>query len=523
MADTENGSTPSAASSEGASTSADTIAAENQATDTSAPPEKSSEIMPPISSDPWDAPFGDATEEKPETEKSDVETDTPKNDTPDVAEDALLEALLEDEETAPDTKEDAEAEPTKETKSEELSESEKLIEALPTNAARKAARVNEKKAEVIRQIQFNEITPEEFDGKLNEYNSDFAAKYSQHSAYSLIAQNPDASFQRAYVEKMRQIDSKFEYKPEEMPTLDNVIARLSEPEQTDPLAFIPSEDFSKALDEADEILGFDWRDPAKDAEFLDERELALARVVREALKPQAVAEPEKADPEKVAMEARLKELENGKVSEEQQAFQAEAQKGIYEYRNEIETKLFPNIAKIHGLSPAESDTPQMKAYKENLMVKYQGSDHDRAKGYASEFEIFATEESTVAADLNKVYERVATATVQAIQAEKAGDKTKAANLRRAAQDEKVTIFNLISRADKEFYHARIAPFMTVIQSLGAGLTQKISNSGKRIEVVSGASGASPAPPPQAKTYDSADDVWNSMPNEILAAQKLRAA
>ena len=199
------------------------------------------------------------------------------------------------------------------------------------------------------------------------------------------------------------------------------------------------------------------------------------------------------------------------------------QKVVKDYRDEIEKKVLPYAFKNTGLEISASDTPEMKAFKENRMLLYKGTGYERANNLSSAFESFAYNESSVRNELETITTRVVAAQLKEVQAKRAGDKAGADKHHREAQDEMVPMFQLFGQANKEFKELYIAPDMALIGKLSSQLSEPIKEASERVEVVS--NGSQPgAMKPRKKTcrpQTPSGTTWSRAPVRKTSFERTR--
>ncbi len=546
MADTETANTPAAESTDSSPSVVEQSAAGVSGDQNQSAGEFDSDVsIPSIEADPWadlgketteetvtddDAKTADTkvepaeavkTEDKPAEEKAADEEEKS-------IEDRVLEEAFGEKKPDDEPKQEESKEPT----DKELDEADpqEMIKAQKNAKSEAWAERNFKRAEVIREFAYSDKPIAEIAGKFKELNESRYAELSQTAAHELVDANPEATFQRAFSVAMYQRFPFWDPKTAPIPTLESVIQGITNPSANDngkgehPDVAYPIGFAEKAKD-LDAALGFDWRDPANDGEFYDGRELAMAKVLREAeVEMKALAEKQKPveKQDEKPPEPKAQESQSKYTPEQQENIRVELDKSVNEYRSTVEAKILPWIAKNTGLEVSPEDTPEIKAFKENLMLHYRGTDYQRANNQPSDFEAFATMESSVAGQLEEVYTRVVDMKLQATVAAQEGRSADAAKYQAEAESERVTIINLLGVANNEFKAKRIAPNLKLIGTLSTSLSHKSQEASRRVEVTS--SGGEPAPSPAPlKQYDTADDIWGSMVDEAREDDRLRAS
>jgi hypothetical protein len=475
-----------------------------QTTDQQAEPEKSAEAV--------------KTEEAPKEEKS--------------IEEQVLEEAFGD--NPPETPaKDEKPKGPKDFTDEELdtADPEAMIEAQKTAQGKAWAARNARRAEVVKEFAYSEKPITEIATNLRQLNETRYTELAQHAAHELVDANPEATFQRAFIVSVLKANPYADPSKVKVPTLESVIngtfaqqnghQPAAQGDAADPLAA-----FAEQTKELDTMLSFDWRDPANDDQFYDQRELAMAKVLREAEKNvKAFAQATK-PPEQKEEKPPEQQPQNGQQSkytpEQQEEIRGDLDKGIKAYRSEIDAKILPYIAKNTGLEISTDDTPEIKAFKENLMLHYRGTDYQRANDIPSDFEAFATNESSVADQLNEVYTRIVDLKLKEVVAAREGRKADVEKFRKDAEDERVNVINLFGVANREFKARRIDPHLKVIGKLSTSLTQKTTEASRRVEVTSNG-GEPPASRPPVKNFATAEDVWEDMAESAKEDDRLRAA
>ncbi len=221
------------------------------------------------------------TDEKPVDKTTDSDKKDEKSDSDKPIEDQVLEELFGDN---ADKKKDGESNSEEDLDNQDP---ETMI-AGQRNATSKAwADRRHKKAQIVDEFQFPDkktgaFRPiSEFAATLESQNKERFAELSQHAAHKLVDTNPDATFARAYAVKMLQQNPYWDPAKATIPTLDELIANQGAASATTPATATQNAQVSELTAELDKTLGFDWRDPANDEEFLvDDREKALAKSLR---------------------------------------------------------------------------------------------------------------------------------------------------------------------------------------------------------------------------------------------------
>lgn len=401
------------------------------------------------------------------------------------------------------------------------------MEAGQRNAVTKAyLQRTQKYAAPLRDLKYGKIEPEAALTQLESViGSDKIAALKKVAAHELVDSNPDATFQRAYVRKMLAKDPAFDYTKAEIPTLDDLVnGKLAPVKEAAPAAEMAElEELTKDLSA---VLEFDWRDPANDERFIDDRELAMAKALR-GLEARAKTQ----SPELEAAKLRLQELEKA------EAERAEAEKAktnetatvevqhatseaIQNYQTSVEELLMPRIFAKNQLTPDPADTPEIVDLKKRMVELYTGDDKAKELGQPSAFENFAYYRSSVA---DKLVERVQYVTKlqrQYAEAKVAKDAAKMAEVEKLAVAERLPIMRYLIDADREFYAAQIKPIMD-LAGASSQRAAPIKQASARVEVVSNA-GSAPATTPKRVDAATADDVWGNMVKTAAEDDRARA-
>lgn len=518
-------------------------------------PKQPDVIIPSVEADPWadfgagsteetdtDKPASDTTTTEPakttdnsgaaaapakETEKPDTE-EKPKDEADKSLEDQALEEAFGDK--APEAEEPKkEAADPKELTDEELDklDPQAMIDAQTKAASKRWAQRNAQRASIVNDYIHDTKPIAEVATELRTLKPERYSELAQLAAHELVDSNPEATFQRAFAVAMMQINPLYKPDPATMPKLQDVIqshytgtaAAPAVPQVGGHLApaHFPEAvqtqitELEKALD------GHNWRDPAKDDDLLDGRELALVKTLRELEKNFSSAStlPTKPDPKEQPAtngtdpEADLKVALEGELDTE-----------VLEYRQSLQAKVLPWIAKNTGLEINANDTPEVAKFKKSLMIHYEGTPHQQKNNLDSDFELFATTESSVANEFQEVYDRVVDLKLKAVIAKKQGNAAEAKKYNDEAHDARVDIINLIKTANEEFRALRIDPQLALMGSLSTSLTSKVLEAGERVEITSNG-GQPPAQPRTAKPAATADDVWDNMVVEAKEDDRLR--
>jgi len=502
----------------------ETQTAPETTTTTEAPATPSTKDEPRTADDVWDSMIeesepdekAETTAEKPVKEegKAEAKQDEKKEDpaAEKTAEEEALEAAFADEsEKKPEESEEDVA---------KMTEAE-MLERQRNKYAREWADRNAKKAETLKRFQYEDTPIAEVATELEGISKERYEEFSQYAAHKLVDANPDATFQRAYAVKMLQKDPKWDVANAKYPSLDDLIANggaqgtVHSTPSTPPTTSAPAE-LRDLTGELDSTLGWDWRNPELDDNFVDERELAMAKTIR-ALEAKAAEGSTQAK----ELEERLKGMTETQTSVEQQELEGELRKEVNEFRGELERSTLPYIAKSTGLEITADDTPEIKAFKENRMVLFTGTEYERANNIPSQFESYAYNESTVRNELETITKRIVAASIKKVQARRSDDKAGVDKYAREIADEKLPMSQLLGQATKEFKAKFIAPDLALIGKLSAKFSEPIKEASERVEVVSNGSSVG-ASRPQKKTYQTADDVWGGMVEDAEAEDRLRA-
>lgn len=537
----------------GASTSADSQSIEPTVSNPldDSPDASSSEAQAPTSDDPWEnlgkdtgdevdepaadtaKPDADDADDELEPEKSDdgakkADSDTEKSD-----EDQLLEEVFAD--GAKDKTDKPE-----ETDLDSPEMAKQMIDS-QRNAMKKAwaARVT-KRAEIVKDFQFPDKETGAFKpiaevaDTWSELNPERFNEFATHSAHQLVDANPDATFQRAYAVKMQSINPNWDIRNATLPTLDEFIASVNQPTNgyapappTAPSALTSASPDNRELAELtaelDRTLDWDWRDESLDYNFVDDREIALSKSLRqmEAKVKAETTEKSTLATELQTIKDQLAGLTGNAEQENERAFGEEVYKSVNSYRESFEAKVTPYLIRNAGLEKSPNDTPVINAFKENLRVLYEKTDYEKANNFESAFESFAVNESSVKGEIDQVYKRIVDAKSRAAAARIQKDTAKAEKFDSLADDEKKSLSPLLAQANKEFIPLRIAPQMAVIGELSGKLSNPLREASERQEIVSNGSGVS-ASPSAKPVYKSMDDVFDGVVAEIARDTALRA-
>lgn len=489
---------------------------------------------PRTADDVWNTIDAETEEEEPEGDKKEDVAEKPPSD------EVEKEATVPDEEEKPKEEEgeksleeqaleeafsDEETEKTEAEKEEDLDklDPQEQIERQRNATAKAWADRNFKRAEIVKDYAFRDTPIADVATKLEELNPDRYIELSQLAAHKLVDSNPQATFERAYAVKMLQKNPLWDLENAKYPNLDDVIANgIPAPNATafsDRATTPPTADLQDVTSELDKTLGWDWRNPELDENFVDERELTMAKTIR-ALEAKA-SEPNGLAAQNKELEEKLKDLTQGRESIEQERIHADLMKEANEFRGEIEKEIMPYVLKSTGLEISPNDTPEIKAFKENRQKLFTGTDYDRANNNPSQFESFAYNESTVRNELETITKRIVTAQLNKLQARDEGDKAAVDRYQREINDEKLPFKQLFGQATKEFKAIHIAPDMALIGKLSATFAEPIREASERVEVVSNGSSTGSVRP-QKKDYSTADDVWSGMVEDAAQEEKLRA-
>lgn len=467
---------------------------------------------PLLDADPW-GDFGKAKGEEETTEKEKIEEPTAEPEKVEAEsdaslsdEDAILEEIFSDKEL------------------DEVGKDE-IIQSQPSRRTKKAAERNFELAEIVRGFQNSEKPLTEVLAKFEELNPTRYSELRREAAHALVDSNPEQTFQRAFVKVMQSENPSYDYTKEQLPTLKEFIDFRNGKSETPATDSELTQKLAQATARLNESLDFDWRDPANDGNFIDE-ELAMVQAVRE-LETIVKATQETASAEKTAQEKKIEELEqklgnieNGFTETQNSKLQETLLSTVNEYRDSLQTKLLPLIAKNTGLEITENDTPEIKAFKERRMMLYTGSEYEKANGMPSPFEFYAYHESSVKDEINLITDRIVDAQTKEAQAKLKGDNESAQKFHKLAEAERIPMMEMFARANKEFKAIYVTPDLELISSFGSTLATRQQEAAQRIEVPNTQAGNYVPPQPD---YDTADDIWNAMPKEFEKRQSLRAA
>jgi hypothetical protein len=517
--ETANVSTPSAA---------ETV--ETTATDTAAESRVETSIDPFDRADPWanidkepDAPAEEPEKapETPDTDKTEKAADEAEKDK---ADDKPLEDQVLDEVFKPE----GDKKPEDEKEDLENQDPEKMIAGQRNATARAWAERQQKMAEPVKLLRYpdketGEFTPiADVAQKLEEFNPERFAELSQFTAHQLVDKNPDGAFQRAYAIKLLAANPNTDLRTVKIPTLEEVIARGSEPANT----AAPAVDVPELKDltaDLDKTVEWDWRDEKLDGNFVDEREQAMAKALRgmEANVKARAGETETLKAQVTDLTAKLETA--AKPQEESPAvatFKAKLTETIGKYENGVREKLTPYLAKNTGLEVSKDDTPEIAAFKQSRMELYTGTEYERANNLNSRFESFAYNESTVKAEFETLFSRIVgyqKLEADALIANKTADAAKYHSL---AEDERIPLFNLFAQANKEFKAKYIDPDKALIGTLSSKLAEPILEKSERVEVTGG--GGAPSQRAKPLPATTAEGVWDNMVTTAQQEEVLRA-
>ena len=468
--------------------------------------------------DVWENIGNDATDETDTGKLPPVETED-KKDSEKPLEDQVLDEAFSETDDKPAESKDEDADPDK-------MDSQEVLDRQRNATAKAAAERWRKKADFVKDFQypdketgaFKPIT--EVAKAFEDINQTRYSELSQYAAHQLVDSNPDATFQRAYAVKMLQQNPQWDYRTATIPTLDELIAGNGN-KTVDIAPPTPNADLDKLTADLSNQLDWDWRDESLDENFVDDREMALARTVR-AMEAKVQAEATSNAELQQKLEQATKELEGVTAKTVDIAtteLQSKVQETIGAYRASVAEKILPYIAKNTGLEISKDDSPEIVAFKESRMELYQGTAYEKANGLDSAFETFAYHESSVKKELETLVNRVVNAQVSETKAILAGKSEDAAKHHAEAEDEKVPIFQLLAQANKEFKAKRIAPDMALLGKLSNKLAEPLKQASNRVEVVS--NGAS-TPAPAKKNYATAEDIWQGVVDDAEREDALRA-
>lgn len=511
-----------------------TAVAEVSTTPTSAEPAEASPAIEPTApeapveeksfdnGDPW-ADLGKEAGDKKETD--DDKPAEAKPTEPAQTEEGKKDETKSEDDSLEELFKDADPEKSEDPTQEELDKMtpEELIERQKNKYAKDWAERNSKKAEIVKAFQAD--TPiAEVAQKLEEVSKERYTELSQFAAHQLVDTNPDATFRRAYAVKMLAKNPNWDPATATIPSLDDLIAgtAAAAPATKSDTPAVPPE-LATMTKELDESLEWDWRDPALDENFVDDREKAMAKSLR-ALEATAKNTSTESSELKAKLDKAEKDLEAltaGKTETENTVLQTKLHETITEYRTSISEKILPYIAKNTGLEPSKDDTPEITAFKANRMKLYTGTEYQKANGIDSDFETFAYNESSVKKQIEEVTTRIVDAQIKESQAKLANNTADAHKYHEEAEAEKLPMIQLLAQANKEFKEKFITPDMELIGKLSGKLAAPIKEAAARVEVVSNG-GGSGTERPKEKDYQTADDVWNEMPKESEKDDALRA-
>jgi len=522
MADEQDTSTSVA---EGASTSAPAESVEEtQAPETSETSTETAAKEPQTADDVWN--FDDVVDDEPEAEKAkEAEPAKPEKTEEKKPEEKQEEKKPEGEETDDDDPlaeafSDAPEKKEGETEEEDIDKADpqKVIDGFTNKSRREWAERNAKKAEIVKDYQFDTKPIAEVAAELQKISEPRYAALKQHLAHELVDANPEATFHRAYAVTMLAKNPNWDAtNPALYPKLDDLVANGVPPNGSQPppaKAALPA-DLASATADLDSALGWDWRNPELDDNFVDERELAMAKTLR-VLEAKATEESAKVKD----LDEKLKGVTTSQQTAEEQALHTEMMRTVGDYRTNLEKKILPYIFKNTGLEVSSEDIPEMKEVKELLQEKFTGREYDRTNGYPSPFESFAYSESTVREQLLTVIKRLSAAQAMETKARVEGNKAEEDKFRREALDEELPLSQLLGQAHKEFKKREIDPFMNLIGRLSKKLIQPNQEASQRTEVTS--NGSSPPAKPPKKDYATADEVWGGMVEDAAREERLRA-
>lgn len=510
-----------------ASTSAAAETVEN--TNTETPSEKSEASTPLDRSEPWanidknvEEPAADPA--KVETADEPAKTETERTEKTEKAadksekplEDQVLDEVFETE------VESAKPEETKDEDDLDTKDPKEMIAGQRNATARAWAERQEKMAEPVKMLRYpdkksGEFAPiEEVAQKLEEFNPERFAELSQHTAHKLVDENPESAFRRAYAIKLLAANPATDLATLKIPTLDEVIAGVGGATSA---AALP--DLTELSVDLDKELGWNWRDETLDHNFVDGREMALAKTLRGM---EAAAKAETA--EKKALEEQLGQLKQqaekpAGESEKITALRSKLGETIGSYEKGVKEKLLPYIAKSTGLEVSKDDTPEITAFKESRMQLYTGTEYEQANNINSQFESFAYNESSVKGEFETLITRLVGYQTKEAEALLAKNQADADKYHRLAEDERVPLFTLFAQANKEFKAKYIAPDMALIGNLSGKLADPIKEASERQEIVSNG-GSAPASHAKRAEVSTAEGVWDRAVSEAAKEDALRA-
>ncbi len=469
-------------------------------------PEKVSE---PEKKEPVKEPEPEKTAETPAPEKKD---EPEKSDDKPADEDELLDELFEE-------KDDKDKEDDKEPEKEDLDKlnPDEQLDRQRNKTAKAWAKRRDTLASHVDAFRFDEKPIAEVAQSFEELNKERYAEFRTHAAHSLVDENPEATFQRAYVATKLRQDPAFDYRTATIPTLAEVVNG-----QVQSGSSIPDADVLALTKSVDDALGFDWRNPDNDGNFLDDRETVLANALRQ-LEARSGGGDKVTTLESQLTEAnaKLAQLEGQVQTAEQLDVQKEQEAEVHKFRSSVEEKLVPRFLKNAGLEITKDDTPEIAAFKKNRHSLYQGTDYERANGLSSSFETFAYHESSVQKELDQTITRIVEAQVKEVNARRAGDSSQATQFKAVVEEQRMPLFNLLAVASKEFKAKHITPYFAAIGTLSSKLTTEINQARERVEVVD--SGGDAPTKSKQKSYSTAEDVWGSMVSDAAEEDRLRAA
>jgi hypothetical protein len=506
----------------------------SEPTDTQTTDTQSETSDPFASSEPWanidkepDAPEAEpAKADEPET--TDTKTEKPADEKEADAKDKPEEKPLEDQ--VLDEIFDPEGDKKPEDEKEDLDEQdpEKMIAGQRNATARAWAERQQKMAEPVKLLRYpdketGEFTPiADVAQKLEEFNPERFAELSQYTAHKLVDTNPEAAFKRAYAIALLTKDPQTDLRTVKMPSLEEVIARGSEPVNAAPItADVP--ELKDLTADLDKTVDWDWRDEKLDENFVDARELAMAKALR-GMEVRVKADAGENQTLKSEVEDLKGKLDAAKPAEESPAvatFRAKLTETIGKYENSVREKLTPYFARNTGLEVSKDDTPEIAAFKQSRMELYTGTEYERANNINSRFESFAYNESTVKAEFETLFARIVGFQKKEADAIIANNTADAAKYHSLADDERIPLYNLLAQANKEFKAKYIDPDKALIGTLSSKLAEPIKEKSERVEVT-GTGGGAPSQRPKPLPAETGDDVWNNMVKQSAQDEVLRA-
>lgn len=382
-----------------------------------------------------------------------------------------------------------------------------------------AARRNAELAEVVKEFQGADKPLSEIAARLEALAPDRYRELAETSAHSIVDANPEGTFRRAYVVEMKKADPNYDWQSETLPTLKDFIDFKNGAQTPTPAAQAVTAETAKAIAELDS-LPFDWRDESNDENFHKE-DVTMLKALRtldaenKAKDAQSTAQAK----ENSELKDRLSKIETGLQTTEDTAFERETITSFETYRSDIEKTILPHIEKQTGLAISESDTPKIKAFKQNAMQLYTGTPHQKATNQFSTFEDYAYFESSVSDKLQTQIGIVKTANENLVKATRTKDQNAIDLYSKQLQSTRIPMMELMSAANKEFKAQRITPFLEALEEAGANLSTHINQAAQRVEVATGA--ASPSATAPKAEYKSASDVWDSMPTEYAQQTAVR--